>query len=783
MKQFSPVLAWVRLRIAAASCALEWAATLAASQPVPTLSPVAATVPAFDSVMVPLLRVDWRNPLNPRFAPLGDDVFLFDTNQGVKLWDAVTNQSTDPEFAAHLRASPMSVIAGKHSQAMLGNAPRGAALVGGSYGQESSALWWWDGAARRFTAVLPLDVQRGEPDLLQLGPHHLLLCTRRTNTSEVVRLQQNAEITVLERVAANDAAALAALQATGVKGWVQGFGILKNVDQDQPLAYDVSHCGWEMRHAPDKLKRFFDPVTPGSEPSLTPYFLQDGRILLGGADYHDGKNWQSMNPPLLWDGHAKRWNPIEHWRGDGARNSALSKQSREPVVSVAFQSDVVEFLDLKTLRWSRSVQRLPEGYGAHVEPLSSGKALVLMFDSGTPSTGVVGQVQPMRTDFLPPGILGIERSQFDELIELKSGAVLLAGGASSWHPSTRVERVDPRQGHSQLLTSLPEQVVSAVGLELRDGTVLFMGGLPKACSPGYVHQCSDRSGMPSFRYFPQDDRWQTLNALRVPFERGPWWQTGNGELTSQWQRSDMLVRANGQVVWLGGAGLTAANDALVQFSQLMAWHPAAGDVPAQPLARLRKARTQASVVALADGRLAVIGGRAQRDRVKIDQACADCPSTTASSGPFEAASSTEVMHETLGASPQWRVGPRAHFAGGRAMRLANGRVFKLSLDGESDEKPLLAEVANASFTQWARLPSPPLKPPAVLVQVLVAGNRVVLLANQGPTIAWDDNLRKWLTWPDWPTKGKAERPVSITPVSGARALIRFRRSYALMQWP
>ncbi|MBC7719567.1 MAG: hypothetical protein H7Z77_07225, partial [Chitinophagaceae bacterium] len=129
MKQLLPAPVWVRWRTAAAGCALALSAALAASQPMPALSPVAATVPVFDSVMLPLLRVDWRNPLNPRFAPWGDDQFLFDTNQGVKLWDAVTNKSADSEFAAHLGASPMRAIVGKHSQAMLGNTPRGPDYV------------------------------------------------------------------------------------------------------------------------------------------------------------------------------------------------------------------------------------------------------------------------------------------------------------------------------------------------------------------------------------------------------------------------------------------------------------------------------------------------------------------------------------------------------------------------------------------------------------------------------------------------------------------------------
>jgi hypothetical protein len=42
----------------------------------------------WDQPMVPLARIDWSDALNPALVPVGQDRVLFDTRDGVRLWDA-----------------------------------------------------------------------------------------------------------------------------------------------------------------------------------------------------------------------------------------------------------------------------------------------------------------------------------------------------------------------------------------------------------------------------------------------------------------------------------------------------------------------------------------------------------------------------------------------------------------------------------------------------------------------------------------------------------------------
>jgi hypothetical protein len=755
--------------------ALAWTAHVTAA----SSGQVAQAEPVFNSVLKPLLRVNWHDALNPRFVNLGDDVFLFDTRQGIKLWNASTRQLTEPEYSGALGAKRLQKIEGKSGQASLGSgmgaSARGMAFI--ATGLEArdapETLWWWNGATGRFAAEMPLAAKRNTR-LLQLAADHLLVCSR-DKTNQVLRLRLDANRAAFEHVPDGDATALTALQSLGVVGAVSGFGTLTLADPKMPMAYDVSHCDWEMRHAPEYLKPFFGPVKPGSEPNVHRHVLNDGRIMVVAANYHDGKVRQDLNPALLWDPVVQRWIPVEHSRESGARESALSSLLHGPVVISAFESDVVEFFNPKTLRWTRSVERLPEGYGAHVEPLKSGKALVLMFESHASSAGMVGEVEPMQGDWLPAGHLRRRRGGYDSFIALRDGSMLLAGGGSSWYPSTTVERVGATTGRSQLLASLPEQVNAATGLELRDGSVLVLAGLPKACAPEYVADCRPAQPIPSFRYFPKENRWQTLPELRVRFERGPFWQTGNSGLTSQWQRKDILTLKDGRVVWLDAIGSVAGREESLKASQLMVWKSARQATGARPLAKLRESRVRASLVELIDGRLVVAGGK-----VKGRQG----------DGELEPTKSTEILSRGAGPQTTWRTGPRAFFAGGQAMKLANGRIFKLSLAGDFDEQGLRAEVADAKFTRWTRLPTPPLKKPAVLTQVLAVGNRVVLLTDQGPTLAWDDSKRQWLIWKTWPTVNKAQIStattdgfVGIAPSTRSRAWVRSTRTFSRSRWP
>lgn len=750
-----------------------------------------ATGDAFDSVMATYTLIEWRDNLNPSYANLGNDQFLVDTRQGLLLWDEPSNIFSQPVFPPGIDAATLNLFNETEiAWARLGNSPADTliniSMDGGSdqLPRILNTLLWWDGNHHRFAAALSIAKTNSAPHLLSLGPHHALLCTR-FNGSKVVRLHRTDGKSSLMLAESEDIAARAALQSTGVVGKVDGFEELTETNMTSPVYYDTSHCSWEIRNLPDiAIKPFLDRKTSKSDPIIKPYFLADGQILLSEVEYFDGQYWRHMNPPLLWRPKTQSWAAIEHTSGDGGRIHRAGQG--EPVMSHAFQSKIVEFLDTKSMHWVRSRQVLPDGYlsvGANIEPLSNGNAVVFMRDN---PGGQVGLIAPTHDD-LPIDKLQLPRYRYDGEIALHDGGLVLVGGGDEWNPSVRSEILDAATGQAHQIASLPMPLVSPYGLELKDSGVLVFGGLPARCGPSFYwsEQCSHLPAQSSFRYFPRGNRWQPLQDLTIPFTTGYAWQTGNSGLASQWSRNDALVRRNGDVVWVEGGEVFGANEKLPQTSLLKRWRLENQNTKSETIASLRKGRNRSTLIELADGRLVVIGGYAQIGQVASDKKCTDCPSESEFDGTFVPARSTEVLGESSRSAAVWLSGPKAHYGGGRALKLANGRVFKLSLTGDFDSEGYRAEIADAAFTQWERLPPLPFGE-AVVRNVGVAGNRVIILNNTDQTVAWDDDAKAWLVWKNWP-KGagtKDDPPISISALpDGKRVLIRYSSSFDIVNLP
>ncbi len=750
---------------------------------------------AFDSEMPIHATIRWKDPLNLSYVNLDNDQLLVHTTQGVKLWDVIPNRFSEPKFSAALSGYRLNGLDYGTFQnwARLGTSPSGTALVATGIGKVRApyTILWWDAQHRQLSASLPVDWGKGSPRVLTIGPRRLLVCGYSAG-SKVARLLQSGGDSRLEWEPAGDNEVRAALRKKGVIGNVIGFGDLSEPDSDLPVLYDATRCGWEFRKPPEALAKYLDRKTRHQNPWIKPYFLADGRILVSEVSYydHDKKIWRDMNPPLLWDAGTRQWRAIEHVRSAGGARHRVG--SEEPVMSHAFESHIIEFLDTRAMKWTRSRQRLPgvQVTNVHLEPLSNGSALVLMVTPFTPG-GMTGLVAPMSSP-TPPGRLGLSRHGFHGEISLRNGGLMLVGGGSEWDPSARSEIIDAEREQAYLIPSLPERRVAPVGLELKDGSVLIFGGLPPRCAPRFYffssEPCSKLPAQISYRYFPRENRWQPLPDLRIYFTRGYWWQTGNSDLSSQWSRNDARVRQNGDFVWIEGGEYfgNRADELLPRNSLVKRWRP---DSPAgteiETLGPLRKARAQASLIELSDGRLAVIGGYTQLELVALEKECIDCPDDLLSIGTLRPARTTEVLDESSSGRLSWHLGPPSYFGGGKALKLANGRIFKLSLSGDFDEQGYSAEIADAAFTRWETLPPFPVRS-VTIRNVSVAGNRVLILTGSDRTVVWNDETRRWDIWTAWPRNAgsKTDPPISLTwQGNGDRVLVRYASTFEIVKLP
>jgi len=759
------------------------------------------TVPAapsatWDQPMPELLRIDWAEPLNPGVVPLGQDRFLFDTRAGVRLWDAASAQWLPLKTEVPATSAALDRLKfGFQNVAPVGV---GTLLLGLGRDPGRATLWGWNAATQSLAAALPLDGPNPKGWRLQaLDVQHVLAC-HPDQGARVVRWAAGAP---LRWVADGDAAARAALRGKGVVGAVQGLGPMAlpaAAAQRPPVFYDAQRCAWEMTEPPADLAPHLDPQRRGDRhPTIKPYFLSDGRVLVSEFQYFDtARSATRWHPnPLLWDASARRWQVLAAYRSE--RPAAHRSGQNEPVLAVGMGAGLVEALHLGTMRWRRYNEQLPFAWDWILEPLSSGQLLVVGRATDEKYRGIVGRLTPSDGSVPAGRLLYARESFFHEAIAPGRHAVLI--GAGSAPDSDAAEWVDLAKAQSTELPRLPAGAhwpAIPTGVALPDGSVLVLAGLPRGCvregqfMPEGV--CADRVGQPSWRYAPAQGRWEPVPSLRVPYSRGPSWQWGNSDRSTQWPRADLALRAQGELVWLQGGEFPESRERELwpRSTALMAWSPSRADQPPRRVATLRKGRVSGSVVVLADGRLAVMGGDAQLDRVALDKGCADCPDEFVSIGPMRPARSTELLDEADPQAPRWVNGPMAHFPGGQGFRLTNGRVVKVSLREPMGENGVQAEVADAAFTRWTRLAPPPAlpvpvgRPHADIRWVGAIGNRVLVTTDADATLIWDDEPGTWRLHAGWPGRHEGSAPLSITAGGKpGQVLVRYARTVRLLDLP
>lgn len=742
-----------------------------------TMLAMAAIAPAsaanIASPTTPYATISWPDRLNPRFVGLGNDYYLLETRTGMQVWDAGHNTfSAATQWPLH--------VTPRH---LWTNMDKGRLVVGGSNADTRfESLIWWNGTKQTFSKALALPAGALIMHLLPLGPQYALVCMRigyfkNSPTSiDFDKLPTRAVIVglasgQLRLIADSSTPMQEALVAAGVRGKVEGSAAIADDTKPSklsPLLFNTQNCNWEMRNPPAEL---------ANRPDLTIKHqrLPDGRLLVSHASWYENAQGRHANltAPYLWEAQQNRWVPIANTAQSGNQPSIFHSYGvDDPVVAVTtVNPKFIEFLDPKSLRWTRSAQDLPiDTYGPVPAPMADGSALVFLSENGH-----ILRLTPMIAT--PDGLFAFGHYYLGE-VPLSHGGLLLASGGSRWDPSNRPEilRTYPTAA-AKSIAPLPKPLGYVAGLELKDNTILVFGGLPARCSPSSMFfECKDTPAQPSYRYFPQDDRWDEVPGLALRFANGEAWDFGNADISTQWPRNDVMVRRNGDVVLLDGpTSYQVGSDMTPKSTRLLAWRPGAAPTP---LATLTAARTAASLIELNDGRLAVAGGNAAKTLVSTNEQCSGCDDASVSSGAMESTRTTEVFSSAKG---KWRAGPIAHYEGGRALKLANGRIFKLSLARRfSAEDGYRAEIANAAFTHWKTLPALPVKGLRVK-HVTVAENRVLIVMDgpTGTTVVWDEQRAAWLVWKHW-TK---ENVLSVTPIDAKHAIARTSASYEVLAYP
>lgn len=739
-----------------------------------------AETAAYDQVAPVYATINWPDPLNPEFIPLGGGGFLVGTIAGLQHWDANRNVfSPIPHGPTHLHLL-------KHVWVRINDGLPGTLFaIRGSLSEQNvtlaHSLLWWSWTKQAITASLPLPDGFQPRALVEVWGGHVLVCGVGASAFLV-----HADGTGIKRVATDGQNHLRSwlkprsLPLANIVGPVEGLGEF-GAARDQaersqpPIQFDTRSCKWTMTNPPKALP-------PGKELRIKPYSLPSlltPRLVIGQAEWFSivKNHWETLDTPLLWNARNGSWETIERVAEEGGSPGSVSGfGADDPVVNMFHPAPRwIEFLDPVSLRWRRSRERLPEAYNALLAPLDGNRVVAFMGDSGQV---VLLHAMDVPT---PPGKLNFEHDTFSE-IPLANGGLMLVSGGSDWHPLNRPEVIQYEGQSSRLITPLPRPLVTPSGIALGDGSVLVFGGLPPQCSAEYLNQCKGEMPLPSFRWFPTGDRWEEVTGLAIPFASGAYPDSDNSRIADQWARSDALVRGNGEFVYLtdGEVRRRDTDNQLPLVTKLYRWSPGR---PQDLIAPLRKGRQRATLLELADGRLAVVGGLAQREIVALEKDCFECPDTFVSLGPLEAARSTEIYEEQTG---RWVAGVSTQQPGGRAVKLANGHIFKLSLKGITSDEGYQAETADAALSRWAKAPPFPIEKAAVR-QFIAVGNRAVLLLAEprDKLVLWNDDTRRWSVMQLWPgTRWSVNnRPISIMPVGDQHVLLRYADTYEYAALP
>lgn len=717
-------------------------------------------------------RINWLDHVNPHFIALDNDQFLLETKQGIQRWDVHKNTFTA------IAGWPDKMFL-SWAWAPLGNGKIVQAISRDRNTPRINQLLWWDAQQQTFSTPLSQRSGVGIARILPLDAKHAVVCTNPESFPDLKRpAYGHARMVQLEQgqlawVDEPSQEHYQALENIDVRGEIEHFPN-RSGGPTEPVYFDADACDWRIRNPPEEI------ATTGL--SVQHYRLSNGQYILAFVDWHDQASGirKQLTTPLLWDSTTQNWHQVERTSASLVFPSVHQVDRNGPgIVGVDRSFTFVERLDVSSMHWLRSKQliRKARTFSPLAVPLATGQVLVFERSFNAPETGAVFLLDMSGT--VPHKRLFSTHGRYGQL-KLKDGRVMLAAGGTTWSRGSQVQMIDTRRLQATVVAPMPEAISHMSGVELLDGSALFFGGTPPRCGPDHFGKpCSEKPATASYRYFPKADRWEWVPNLNIPFANGWFWDTGNSEITSQWPRQDALVRRNGDFVYLDSGNHWQSET--LSPTRVMHWRPGS---PPNELAPLQTRRTHATLLELKATR----SGKAHRPKLVILGGF-ERKQDQSTQGPFENPMvSTEYFDDH---KKRWLPGPSAHYPGGAAFKLANGRIFKLSLKSGFSEHGYQAEIADAAFRRWYKLP-PLIEQPRrrtqgerhnALTEVVAAGNRVYLVYGSADrrTVYWDDNRRRWIRPKPWPSD--AILPNYLLPLDGRRLLIRTGETFDVIPYP
>lgn len=780
------------------------------AEPMESIEPATSV----DGVASVLTTINWADPQNPVAIPLSlrGTTFLFETQNGLQFWDSNSLKMT-PMLLPVDNAKLLENIWMRVHHANLNGT-----LIAVSSGQSPSPTTLMLLSDNNFIIESRFDLPADfvPSALVALSPDRALICSSTMKQAKVFSVVYGKLTQVTAAMSFRDTQTL--LQNAGVTGDVEGFGNLKALGPEgsyttkQPLVFNTSTCKWSARNLPE-------PLASGRSLQLMPKYLVSHRShAIVAASWRDPatNELRTLSAPLIWSSGDGQWRARQTSDLPGMHPNRLTGVTGEQWTYAASASQGrFSFLASVDDQWRESTQRLPATEDLKLLPIGNEGVLALLIDSKKPG----------RVVRLDPGKEWRTRVQFPHRLTYENGVIPLANGelmVITGSNSSYVMLVSPKDPTVISLPNLPQPMIRPSGVQMLDGSVVVFGGLHPACFVTSLKDCAYGS-QPSFRWIPTEKRWQPLPTLAIPFAFGEFFDVSNSGITSRDKRIDFQISQGDELFYLSGNVKNRSNNQLAGPSRLYRWK---GVTTA--LAMTRVNRHSATLVELNDGRFAVVGGSsenepasaacqqcqkirkeavaamaeklAQNRNESMDEAgedgldpetaiphCEPCSahSTGDTSDSFKFARSSELYDRR---SDRWNFGPFSNFAGGRAVKLANGRIFKFGLQGySSTDNIYAAETADAGLTQWVATPPFPFDKPASVSEILAVGNQVlvVMAKPEDRYVIWDDTTRRWQIHPlpkpsNWTLR---TTPWHVSKGGANQVLMIYQDTFEYLAWP